>query len=384
MKGLFLVQHGFSAHSGISKKIFAQCEALCRCGVQTQLCYMQIAEDGSQRRLVGDRVIRDFGTGVGARVLKRTSYRDLTDYIRREKISLLYVRHDLNANPILASWLRRMRREGVRIVLEIPTYPYDAEFAEASRLERCQLALDRLFRRELARQADRIVTFSDDERIFGRPTVRISNGIDFGAVPLKEAVRDIARDVRLLAVANIHPWHGFDRVIEGLKQYRAAAHDRRVLLHIVGDGIPSILEDFRSRIERYGLGETVTLTGPLSGAELDAQFAWCDAGIASLARHRTGITSLKSLKNREYAARGIPFVYSERDSDFDRMPYVMKAPADETPMDIAAFLRFLDAADRTPAHIRASIDPALSWERQMAHVLNEMGILPPTEQTPIS
>ncbi len=35
-------------------------------------------------------------------------------------------------------------------------------------------------------------------------------------------------------------------------------------------------------------------------------------GIASLGRHRNGITRIKTLKNREYAARGIPFVYSER------------------------------------------------------------------------
>lgn len=28
MKGLFVVFHGFSAHSGISKKIFSQCDAL--------------------------------------------------------------------------------------------------------------------------------------------------------------------------------------------------------------------------------------------------------------------------------------------------------------------------------------------------------------------
>ena len=49
MKALFVVFHGFSAHSGISKKIFAQCEALRRCGVDTQLCYIRIDADGRQR-----------------------------------------------------------------------------------------------------------------------------------------------------------------------------------------------------------------------------------------------------------------------------------------------------------------------------------------------
>lgn len=381
MKGLFLVQHGFSAHSGISKKIAAQCEALTRCGVETALCYLDIAPDGTQRRMVNDAVLRDFGRGIRAKVLKRISFEDITDYIRREGISLLYVRHDLNANPLLTAWLRRIRRMGVRIALEIPTYPYDAEFAEAGSKERWQLRFDRMFRRGMVWQVERIVTFSDDERIFGQRTVRISNGIDFDAVPLKAAVRDLKDEVRMLAVANIHPWHGFDRVIEGLARYYAGPHERKVLLRIVGDGMPETLDDYRRRIERSGLEACVRLCGPLAGEALDEAFAWCDASVASLARHRNGIESLKSLKNREYAARGIPFVYSERDSDFDAMPYVMKAPADESPLDIAAFLHFLDTVNRTPERIRATIRPALSWERQMRRVLDAMGIDPATDTT---
>lgn len=372
MKGLFIVFHGFSAHSGISKKIFAQCEALRRSGAKIALCHLEIGPDGTQRRLAGDEVIRTFGSGFCAKVLKRVSYADITGYIRREGVEFLYIRHDLNANPLLVAWLRRVHRLGVRIALEIPTYPYDAEFRETGLKEQCQLQVDRLFRRSLAREVDRIVTFSDDEEIFGQKTIRISNGIDFDAVPLKTELHDITREVRLLALANIHPWHGFDRVIEGLKDYYAGPHDRVVRLRIVGDGMPGLIGGYARSIEAYGLGEYVEITGPRSGAALDSQFAWCDMGVASLARHRNGIESLKSLKNREYAARGIPFVYSEGDSDFDGMPYVLKAPADDTPLDITALLSWLDTADRTPAHIRTTIEGRLSWERQMQKVMTEM------------
>lgn len=372
MKGLFIVFHGFSAHSGISKKIFAQCEALRLGGIDIALCHMEIGPDGTQRRLAGDAVIRSFGNGFRAKVLKRISYSDITDYIRREKVEFLYIRHDLNANPLLVGWLRRVRRLGVHIALEIPTYPYDAEFRESGWKEKVQLQIDRLFRHSLARQVDRIVTFSDDDEIFGQKTIRISNGIDFRTIPLKTELHDIAQEVRLLAVANIHPWHGFDRVIEGLKNYYAGPHDRVVKLRIVGDGMPDLIDGYARSIAAYGLEAYIEITGPRSGAALDAQFAWCDMGVASLARHRNGIESLKSLKNREYAARGIPFVYSERDSDFDAMPYVVKAPADDTPLDIPGLLGWLDTADRTPAHIRTTIEGSLSWERQMQQVITEM------------
>lgn len=51
--------------------------------------------------------------------------------------------------------------------------------ARPGRKEKLQLQIDRMFRRSLARQVDRIVTFSDDDEIFGQKTIRISNGIDF-------------------------------------------------------------------------------------------------------------------------------------------------------------------------------------------------------------
>lgn len=372
MKGLFVVFHGFSAHSGISKKIFAQCDALRRDGAQVELCHLEIADDGTQRRCVGQRTIRTFGKGLRAKIAKRVSFSDITRYIRREGVEFLYIRHDHNASPVLIHWLRKVKKTGVRIALEIPTYPYDAEFAQSPFVRKLKLRIDQTFRRRMARYVDRIVTFSDDREIFSRPTIRISNGIDFRTIPLKTQRHDNHHEIRLLAVANIHFWHGLDRVIEGLRAYYAGPHQCIVRLRIAGDGVQSLIEGYRRTIEEYGLSEYAEVIGPRSGSELDAEFEWCDMGIASLGRHRNGITSIKTLKNREYAARGIPFVYSERDSDFDGMPYVMKAPADDTPLDIAALIRFYDGVRLTPAQIRASVEGTLSWDNQMQQVLTQL------------
>ncbi len=374
MKGLFIVFHGFSAYSGISKKIFAQCDAMRRCGIDTELCYNRITDDGEQLRMVGDTSIRSFGRGIRAKIGKRISYGDITQYIRREGVKVVYIRHDLNANPMLIGFLRALKRLGVRILLEIPTYPYDCEFAQSSLSSRLKLQIDRLFRHRMAHYVDRIVTFSEQTEIFGCPTIRISNGIDFDAIPLKTEQHDTRHEVHLLAVANIHFWHGFDRIIAGLSAYYATPRERIVRLHLVGDGIPALFDEFRAAISNGGLTPYVEILGPLSGTALDAQFAWSDLGIASLARHRNGITAIKTLKNREYAARGIPFVYSETDSDFDTKPYVFKAPADETPIDVEALLSFFDALRLTPAQIRGSIEGTLSWERQMRLVMNELGL----------
>ena len=184
-------------------------------------------------------------------------------------------------------------------------------------------------------------------------------------------IRD-SHNLRLLAVANIHFWHGLDRVIEGLRDYYAAPHQCIVRLRIAGDGVETLIAEYRRMIDAYSLAEYAEVIGPRSGAALDAEFEWCDMGIASLGRHRNGITRIKTLKNREYAARGIPFVYSERDSDFDGMDYVMKAPADDTPLDIAALVRFYDGLHLTPAQIRGTVEGRLSWDNQMKQVLTEL------------
>ena len=85
----------------------------------------------------------------------------------------------------------------------------------------------------------------------------------------------------------------------------------------------------------------------------------------------SGSKSFFTDKNREYAARGIPFIYSETDEDFDRMPYILKAPADESAIDINEIVRFYSALDIPPEQIRNSIG-RLSWKNQMKKVIKEL------------
>ena len=74
--------------------------------------------------------------------------------------------------------------------------------------------------------------------------------------------------------------------------------------------------------------------------------------------------------NREYAARGIPFIYSEFDEDFENMPYIYKVPADESAININELIRFYKTNHFEPNAIRASIENSLSWKKQMQHIVN--------------
>lgn len=368
MNVLFLIFHGFDPNNGISKKISYQVEALKKCCTNVHLCYMD--EQETKKRIVDGKVIADFGNGILSKIRKRIEFSSIIKYVKDQHIDLVYIRSNHNANPFTINLVRRIKKNGTKIVMEIPTYPYDSEY-KAQRMNK-QIFFDKIFRSTLAKQLDAIVTFSDYNHIFGQRTIRISNGIDFDSVKMKSNVNDTSNELNLIGVAEIHEWHGFDRLVKGLSEYYSKPQKYLVKFHVVGYFFSTELEyEFKKLISNNKLEEYVILYGKKHGKELDSIFDKCDMGIGSLGRHRVGINKIKTLKNREYAARGIPFIYSEIDSDFDKMPYVLKVPANETTIDINSIVEFYKKISITPMEIRSSIID-LSWEHQMKIVLNNI------------
>ena len=68
---LFLVYHGFSDESGISKKIRYQVRGMEQNGWEVHLCYYDFAPDGRKCRFVDGKVIEDYGRGMMAAVRSR-------------------------------------------------------------------------------------------------------------------------------------------------------------------------------------------------------------------------------------------------------------------------------------------------------------------------
>ena len=156
MKALFLIFHGFDKANGISKKIHYQVKALKECGVDVRLCHYDITAYGERRWIVDNEVIADFGTGAAAKVWKRVYYSPIIEYARREKIELVYIRSHHNANPFTLRLVKLLKQTGAKVVMEIPTYPYDQEYT--SRSMKFYLLIDRCFRHQLAKHLDGIVT----------------------------------------------------------------------------------------------------------------------------------------------------------------------------------------------------------------------------------
>lgn len=378
MRILFLVYHGFSDASGITKKIHYQVKGLRENGHEVHLCYYDFDERGHRCRYIDDQVIKDYGIGKLAALRQRLDYEPIFEYCKLNGIQFVYARCFQNASPVLICFFRKLKKIGITAVTEIPTYPYDQEFINFSWDIKLKLKLDQLFRNQLSKEMAAIVTFSDAERIFGQRTVRISNGVDFDSIPLYQYQAPADGSIHLIGVAEVHIWHGYDRLIAGLGEYyKNTQGPRQVFFHIVGGVHPN--ERYKANIfhpgmqaiiDKYGIQDKIIFHGQLFGEALDEVFNQCCFAIGSLARHRSGITIIKTLKNREYATRGIPFIYSEQDSDFDNQPYVIKALPDESPIDIPQILDFIDQHHFQPEDIRKTVQH-LSWKIQMQKVLDE-------------
>ena len=375
MKILFLVYHGFSEESGISKKIHYQVKGLRQNGHEVHLCFYDFDSRGHRCRYVDDKVIADYGLGAMAALRSRIDLGCIYRYCIENGIKMVYARSFMNASPVLVGLFGKLKKHGIKCVTEIPTYPYDQEFKGYPLKYKIPLYIDMMFRRALAAKMEAIVTFSNMESIFGKRTICISNGIDLDSIPLHNPKKQ--QDIHLIAVAEIHYWHGFDRLVAGLGEYyKSNPNGRKVYFHVVGweddrgttsNGYLTVEQMAR----KYDIEKYIINHGKLFGEKLDEVFNQCVFAIGSLGRHRSGITEIKTLKNREYAARGISFIYSENDSDFDNKPYIIKASADESPINVGEIIDYTDNHDINPAEIRKTVEH-LSWKYQMEKVITEI------------
>jgi glycosyltransferase involved in cell wall biosynthesis len=197
-----------------------------------------------------------------------------------------------------------------------------------------------------------------------QPSMVLPNGISLEGIPLKPPSVFNGKSLQLAFVSSqFAPWHGLDRLLEGLRVWRNRSP--RLTLHLVGSLTPAQ----EATIQRMGLAEMVRIHGVLYGSDLDEVISSCHLAIGSLALHRNGLREACVLKVREYTARGLPFVIAYDDPDLPAgLPWVLKIPADESPVEIDALVNFAEEVGKISSlakEMRAFAESKLSWTVKM-------------------
>lgn len=229
-----------------------------------------------------------------------------------------------------------------KIILEIPTYPYKREWC-ASAYGKAMYLKDVIFRREYKRYVDRIVTYSYDDVINGVKTIQTMNGLDVDSFsPVSDSHEYDPKCIKLIAVAYLMRHHGYERVIEGLKNYYKVQRDRKVYISIIGDGAEK--KKYERLIKKYKLSEYIGLIGPKYGEDLEKEYDKADAGLAGFGFYKDGVCQVGTLKTREYLAKGLPVILGAKDRLFDTYGYEygLLFPGDDSPVNFELVLDFLD------------------------------------------
>ena len=344
MKGYYLfapVEPGcVGPQSGIERKVRAQHAALAK-----QLdCELVILDPVKYTQSPSERILRRLPFSAAWRKWEYRGEFDDADF--------LYIRQVYHDRSFVR-YLRAIRRANprVRIIYEVPTWPYLAE-AKVT-LSSLPFALkERHNAPRAARLCDRIVTFYGQDTIWDTPCIRLLNGYDFDRVRLPH--RELGDTIHVLSVAANAFWHGYDRFLEGLGRYYQQGGTENLHYHLVGD----ILPEYEALVEKYGLRGHVTLHGRMYGEALEELYRLCTIGIDILGGHRKDFPVSSTLKSREYGAWGLPLVTSSP-VDFMDMdcPWQHLVPYDDSPVDIDAMLRYYHKtygdADAVAGAIRA-------------------------------
>ncbi len=169
-KGFYIHIGSKTAFLGVEKKVLAQIKALSQ-----EYDVDRIVIEKEESNIIKSILWRLPGGSWGAK------YEDALDEIKEKangnKVHFFYIRAQVMDRKYM-HFLSKIRGNypDAKVVFELPTYPYDRELFQNGTMWPWFFK-DRHYRKQLKKYVDRLVTFSEDDYIWGIKTIRIINGI---------------------------------------------------------------------------------------------------------------------------------------------------------------------------------------------------------------
>ncbi|HEY6162453.1 MAG TPA: hypothetical protein VI112_14590 [Bacteroidia bacterium] len=192
----------------------------------------------------------------------------------------------------------------------------------------------------------------------------ISNAIDFSSVPLRTPPVFDGSSLHLLFLCGSDvPWHGEDRLIKGMQAYTGPVNIKLFLLGNVPSSSKKLVNDLHMHSQGIFVNE-------VRGAELESYFERVHLGVGTLALHRKNLTEAASLKVRDYAARGLPFMLAYHDKDVEQneglLPFRLRLEEGEEPVHMETVIDFVRRIQAIPG--------AASQMRNAARATMDIGV----------
>ncbi len=273
--------------------------------------------------------------------------------------------------------LKKIKNTCCKVIVEIPTYPIEKEIKTEKRLlRRLYLKLSNYYFKRNGNLIDIFVLIGEQSDTFaGRPALNIENGIALESISLRNEITKSGNEIHLLGLANMAKWHGYDRVIEGLKRYYKSGGNVTIIFHLIGPDADGSLKEWQLLSKKYGLQKNVIYEGPKFENELDSYFNLCQAAIGSIGLHRINYQIAATLKIREYMARGIPFIISANDPALNNCSqYFLKVPENNEPLNISQLIDFINknSSRGLGREMRKYAEDNMTWNTQFEKIFSQI------------
>lgn len=306
---------------GVINKCLGIVEAFTGYGVRTDYVFFSkngLVKNGTERYSVGMPTIKN---SIGHFLLflflggkKLFTIVDFEDY------DFIYIRH-LPTNFIFIHRLRKIRKQypKLKVLIEIPTYPYDEE--SRSLFGKLILAVDKYYRRKLAPLVDLFLVDVQETEVFGVPAMYIPIGLS------EDRIKDwdtsepkvLQSKLNFVFIGNISFWHGLDRFLIGLKSYLSSNTATSFTIHVDIVGSGTELPKLKHLVKEQDLSANILFSEPMPFNALKKILDKAHLGIGTLGAHRKGLRECSSIKHRDYFGMGLPFLLSGNDPDFEHI-----------------------------------------------------------------
>ncbi len=371
-KGIYYCR--INSHDPVNKGAVQKCHGLME-GFRSLGWDMDIVWYSEAGILVNDQVVFRFPFATTTEAWRNVLFNHLLfdqqvlKTVNFAQYELFFVRYPLS-HPGFLRLLRKAKltNPALKILLEIPTYPYHLEHSGIAR--RLQMGVDKLCSRYLKNWVDKTVHYGQFEHIFGIPSIALRNGVEVSAIPVSKAISQPGV-LRLLAVGNWNFWHGLDRLLTGLAEYYNTGDPSiKIELTIIGEGRE--LFNYKSFVRKNSIENSVRFMPPIDGVALDCLFDKADICIGCLGIFRKNVKLDSSLKHRNYCARGLPFILTTTDPDFPKeLPWVLYFAENESPISLDNLILFhtaLCVRQDVRSEIRRYAEDNLDWSNKLKNI----------------
>lgn len=364
VKALYVTNLDLNENEGIYKKICAQAGAI---GTLVGQCKLLMADHATTK-------IVDVTSGEITH-----SVRPVLEVAKCEvestTIDVLYIRL-MVSTPSLIQLMRTAHSRNTRVFYEIPTYPYYGEQLRASRKKYRavgKIAIDFFFSPLIKRYVDHIVIIKSNDKVHLHPKmIEISNGIKADDIVAKRKYNTAYHPFRLVAVGTLYPYHGYDRILQGLKNCNEEVEGCPVEFHVIGKS--NTINDLRQTAEKMRL-KRVFFHGVKTTNELNQMYEDFDVGLGCLALHRRNANIDTTLKIVEYYCRGVPVVTSGNSPYRD--PYAtIRVPDQEGPIDIQEiYNQWKKIPQETLSQLSSRAKQQFNWNTIMKKLFVQTGLV---------